>query len=51
MTNFAYQGLFKGKPTTGSVEADSRALAMGLLQKQSIIVTNLTPKKNRWTVK
>lgn len=45
MTNFAYQGLFKGKPTTGSVEADSRALAMGLLQKQSIIVTNLTPKK------
>ena len=45
MTNFAYQGLFKGKQTTGSVEADSRPLAMGLLQKQSIIVTNLTPKK------
>lgn len=45
MTNFAYQGLFKGKQTTGSVEADSRALAMGLLQKQSIIVTNLKPQK------
>ena len=43
--NYSYQGLFQGKQTTGSIEANNRNTAMGLLQRQNIIVTLLKTKK------
>ena len=43
--NYSYQGLFQGKQTTGSIEASNRNAAMGLLQRQNIIVTLLKTKK------
>ena len=43
--NYSYQGLFQGKQTTGSIEANNRNAAMGLLQRQNIIVTLLKTKK------
>ena len=43
--NYSYQGLFQGKQTTGSIEANDRNAAMALLQGQNIIVTLLKTKK------
>ena len=43
--NYSYQGLFQGKQTTGSIEANDRNTALGLLQRQNIIVTLLKTKK------
>ena len=43
--NYSYQGLFQGQQTTGSIEASDRNTAMGLLQRQNIIVTLLKAKK------
>ena len=43
--NYSYQGLFQGKQTTGSIEANDRNAAMALLQGQNIIVTLLKKKK------
>ena len=45
MSNYAYQGLFQGKQTTGTIEASDRNTALGLLQRQNIIVTLLKTKK------
>ena len=45
MGNYSYQGLFQGKQTNGSIEASDRNTALGLLQRQNIIVTLLKTKK------
>ena len=45
MSNYAYQGLFQGKETKGTIEANNRNAALGLLQRQNIIVTLLKIKK------
>ena len=45
MGNYTYQGLFQGKQTNGSIEANDRNTALGLLQRQNIIVTLLKTKK------
>ena len=45
MSNYAYQGLFQGKETTGTIEAGNRNAALELLQRQNIIVTLLKKKK------
>ena len=45
MSNYTYQGLFQGKETTGTIEANDRNTAMNLLQRQNIIVTLLKAKK------